>query len=265
MPDFVKRSRLSLLSLAWLVLMLMPASSPAETSDSNQTSLRLAVASNFAPILEQLIGVFQRQHPSVVVTPSLGSTGKLTSQIQFGLAIDVFLAADTAGPAHLLENELAKKENVVSYALGRLVLWSPQAAKTIDEGSLRDDSVKRVALANPKVAPYGRAAEQVIESLSLAPDVSKKRLFAENVSQALQYGLSGHAELSFIAESQFLFLEQGSAWFIPSQLYEPIEQQAVLISDSASAKQFFEFLQSREARQIISRNGYDLPPVNQDD
>ena len=221
-------------------------------------SLKIAVASNFSQVAEELIDVFQQQS-SIDARLSIGSTGKITSQIEFGLNIDVFLAADSERPAYLIKQGLVPSNESMTYAIGRLVLWSPRAGLELNQGSLEAANLKHLAIANPRLAPYGRAAQESINAFGISADVQKKLVYGENVSQALQFALSGSAELALIARSQFVALASGSAWLVPDDNHKTIKQQAVRLSSASSAILFMQFLESEGARTIIAKYGYELP------
>lgn len=225
---------------------------------SQHRPLRLAVASNFSNTATELVALFEQQ-TTIDTQLSIGSTGKITSQIEFGYAVDVFLAADVERPLYLIKKGLVPGNERLTYALGRIVLWSPIENLKLDQNSLQASSLRYLAMANPRLAPYGRAAQQAIEALSVDEVLQDKVVFGENVSQTLQFARSGNAELAFVARSQFIALNEGSAWLVPNNMHEPIEQQAVKLSESSAASLFMQFLASDSARAIIAKHGYELP------
>lgn len=238
---------------------LVPSVSSAEEV------VRVAVASNFSRPMKELAEAFE-QSQSQRLRVSYGSTGKLYSQIVNGAPFDVFLSADAQRP-HLLEQSghgLASSRFV--YASGRLVLWSPQEEKVGPGGSvLADDTWRHLSIANPRLAPYGAAAMQVIERLGFEDAVSARLVLGENISQAYQFVRSGNAELGFIARSQWSVLPDpgsGSHWEVPVDLHSPIDQQAIALNRNAGVETFMTFLKSAAARAIIVAHGYDVPDAD---
>lgn len=242
---------------AWLfafVCSLAPAASAGEA--------HVAVAANFAPPLQALGDAFSRQtgHKLVVST---GSTGKFYAQIKNGAPFDVFLSADDAAPKRLEQDKLAAPGSRFTYALGRLVLWSAQDA-LVDAGGevLKSNRFRKLAMANPKLAPYGGAAQEVMEKLGVWTAVQGRIVQGENIAQTFQFIASGNAELGFVALSQLDAARIGSRWIVPSALHAPIRQDAVLLAraeKNIAARAFLEYLRAAEARQRIRASGYELP------
>jgi molybdate transport system substrate-binding protein len=224
--------------------------------------IRVAVASNFAIPMQEISGKFEQESPhEVTLIP--GSTGKHYAQIVNGAPFDVFFAADRERPALLEQDGHAVPGSRFTYALGRLVLWSPDATLVDDTGRVLDGhDFRRLAIANPRLAPYGRAAQQVLEALGLWQPLQARLVRGENIAQAFQFVASGNAELGFVALSQVVHsgaTGQGSSWRIPVELHAPIEQQAVLLTDKPAASAFMDFVQSDRARAIIRSFGYETP------
>jgi len=216
--------------------------------------VRVAVAGNFYLPAQALVAEYERQSGERVVLIN-GSTGKLYAQIQQGAPFDILLAADTERPRLLEEAGQVVKGSRFTYALGQLVLWSSDAELGLADGVvLKDGSFTRLAIANPKLAPYGRAAEQTLSNLGLWEAVAPKLVRGESVTQAWQFAASGNAQLGLIALSQAQ--GSGSFWLIPAELYEPVEQQAVLLTDADESQRFYRFLRSVEAAAIIRSYGY---------
>jgi molybdate transport system substrate-binding protein len=223
------------------------------------------VASNFAGAFGELESEFESETGHRLL-PSFGSTGKLYAQIEHGAPFEVFLAADAERPRRLEQTGRTVSGTRFTYAVGRLVLWSARDDLVDPDGAvLESRNLGRLAMANPQTAPYGAAARQVLERLGLwsrlAPDVVR----GENVAQAFQFVATGNAELGFVALSQLGTADaarQGSRWEVPGELYEPLEQQALMLQQgrgSAAAAAFLQFLRSPRARSIIERAGYRLP------
>lgn len=176
-----------------------------------------------------------------------------------GAPFDIFLAADVARPLALEEEGLVKDR--FTYALGQLVLWGAEFPSAIRDLSVLDnDGVSHIAIANPRFAPYGRAAQQVLESDHRWDRLQSTLVRGENISQAYQFVASGNAQLGFVALSQVKHrIEPTLYWAVPAESYEPIEQQAVLLNDRAITKQFSEFMQSTAIRSFIQESGYEVP------
>lgn len=241
-----------MVALGWF---LIPASSAADT-------IRVAVASNFANAIKPLVTQFENNTGHQVLV-ALGSTGKHYAQIQHGAGFDVFLAADVRRPLLLEQNKQAVAESRFTYAIGKLVLWSHRPGMIDNSRTvLTTHKFDHLAMANPKLAPYGKAARQVLQSLNLWQKLHPRIVRGENIGQTFQFVMSGNAELGFVALSQVIALnnsESGDYWIVDKILYEPIEQQAVLLSDQPAAHAFIEYLQSDEARTTIKRSGYEVP------
>lgn len=225
--------------------------------------VQAAVAANFAAAARDLAGRFARdtRHP---VGISTGSTGKFYAQIRAGAPFDVFLAADDETPARLERERLAVAGSRFTYAVGRLALWSPQPDLVDDKGNvLREGRFRRLAIANPKLAPYGAAAVQALQRLGLWDAVKVRLVQGENIAQTFQFVASGNADLGFVAWSQVVEQkESGAAWLVPASLHSPLRQDATLLvhgERNAVARQFLDFLRSAQAREQIRHYGYEAP------
>ncbi len=225
-------------------------------------SVTVAVAANFVTPARQIAEAFQQNSEHTVVISS-GSTGKLFAQIEHGAPFDLFLAADSQRPRLLEQNGKAVSGSRFTYALGKIVLWSPRPGYVDEHGDiLKKGSFKRLALASPRLAPYGLAAQQVMKKLGVWVGLQGRLVQGENIAQAFQFVISGNASLGFVALAQIRAAgSPGSVWQIPGELYQPIRQQAVLLQrgkNSAAANTFFHYLQSGEAREIIRNMGYEV-------
>jgi len=227
---------------------------------ANGAVLKVAVASNFATTMTTLAEHFEKKTDHRVKLV-FGSTGKHYAQIRNGAPFDVFFSADIERPMLLEAEGRTVPESRYTYAIGKLVLWSPEnnvvdsSGKVLGQGSFR-----YLAIANPKLAPYGRAAREVLQSRGLWEGMKGKIVRGENISQSYQFVNSGNAELGFVAYSQLKHPDQrikGSYWKIPQALYTPIEQQVVLIKDSEAGRSFLSYIQSKEALMIINEHGYE--------
>ncbi len=220
--------------------------------------VRVAVASNFLAPAKALARAYETAE-GVPVKLSSGSTGKLYAQIVNGAPFDIFLAANRREPERLEAEGGAVKGSRFTYALGRLVLWSADARLVEDPRSvLEAGDYRRLALANPRTAPYGAAAVAVLEALGLRQKLDERLVYGENIAQAYQFVATGNAQLGFIARSQ-LPEGKGSSWIVPEDLYPPIEQQAVLLqraADKARARAFMEYLRGPEAGALVESFGY---------
>jgi molybdate transport system substrate-binding protein len=242
-----------------VIFLILLLAGPAWGADS----ITVAVASNFARSAVELAERFEAE-TGIPVRLSNGSTGKLYAQIVNGAPFDVFLAADTERPARLEQTGHAVPKSRFTYAKGALVLWSRSAGDC--QVALGDGSSGRIALANPKTAPYGKAAVEYLSGAGFWDSVSGRAVYGENINQALQFVATGNAVVGLIAKSQLAAPELPAAactWEVPSASYTGLEQQAVLLAraaDNAAAKSFYAWLQSDAARKIIGRHGYEVTP-----
>lgn len=250
----------------WLYAALTLGISP--TTQAQQISA--AVAANFAGAIKQLKPVFEEETGHCLVV-SLASSGTLYAQIYNAAPFDVFLSADNKRALQLVTDGLAVQGSAFTYALGRLVLWSHNPESIDDQGKVLyaeewdKKGIKRIAVANPKTAPYGAAAMEVMAALNFSDAIKAKLVTGQNVAQAFQFIVSGNAQAGFIAQSQLFSLPEnhrGSAWLIPAELHNPIVQSAVLLSngqDNNAALAFINFIKSPRAKAIISSSGYNTP------
>lgn len=194
-----------------------------------------------------------------------GATGKHTAQILQGLDVDLLLAADSRRPRYLEQQGLVIEGSRVTYAIGQLALWSNDVSPLSSAQShaaiktLLATSSGHVAVANPKLAPYGQAALEAINSLGLKTALSERLVLGENITQAFQFVSTGNAQFGFVARSQLNLVKADHYWMVPVELHTPIEQQMVLLSDSQEAKKFHQFLLSDVAVGIIRQHGYHTP------
>lgn len=267
------------------------------------SDVSVAVAANFASTLESLGSLFEKRTGHRLLI-SAGATGKLIAQIRNGAPFEVFLSADKNGPTGLVNDGLAIRESQFTYAKGRLVLWNstptekatlsdstpsshPKAEPSYDPrtGRVKADLLfkspspqqlsalltqgqfKHVALANPRLAPYGAAAKEFMENLGVWGTLQLKSVFGENITQTYQFVATGNAEMGFIALSQVQSKEhahRGSLWLVPSAHHSPIEQDAVLLKSAnakSPAREFLNFLKSSEARKLIESMGYEVESI----
>ncbi len=253
----VKRMLCSFTLVALGLLIQMPT--------TRGEAIHIAVASNFHAAMPPLVAAFDQVHHHKIKA-SYGSSGKLYAQILHGAPFHVFLSADQHKPENLERTGLGVKGTRFTYALGKLVLWSIKP-NLIDANAsrLRAGHFKKLALANPRLAPYGRAAQEVLKKLGLVNSTSKW-VMGENIAQTFQFVRTGNADLGFVALSQLQPLQgpgRGSWWLVPPDLYSPIKQDAVLLVsalDHPGARAWLRFLRSAKARDILHSYGYDTPP-----
>ena len=231
------------------------------------TEVRVAVASNFVLVLNVLAEQFQ-QSSGHKIKISSGASGKFVAQIQYGAPFDVFFSADQNKVQVLSQRGLTVPNSQFTYALGSLVLWSAKEALLNHKNYrqiLQSGMFNKLALANPKLAPYGLAAIQTLDRLGLRSSTQAKWVQGENIAQTYQFVNSGNADLGFVALSQTLqqsLKTKGSIWRVPSELHAPIRQDVVLLKrgkNNDAAQAFLEFIQTDQARAIIHSFGYSLP------
>lgn len=240
--------------MKWLVLLLSLISIQASAGE-----VRVAVAANFLSTLKALQPLFETQ-TGYTLSISSGSTGKLYAQIINGAPFDVLLSADRVYTRKLEEANKAIVGSRFVYATGRLVLWSRDGRLDIDQQTLVGYT-GRVAIANPKTAPYGLAAKQVIAKLGITEQL--KLIQGESVGQAFQFAATGNVGYGFVALSQvmspFNTYNRDYYWLVPSSYYSSLEQEAALLKkgqDNPAATAFLRFMQSPKAREVIAANGY---------
>ncbi|MEL7536677.1 MAG: molybdate ABC transporter substrate-binding protein [Pseudomonadota bacterium] len=232
----------------WLAL--QPTTAGAEVA-------RVAVASNFSTAAKLLAAEFEATSIHRIRLSS-GSTGKLYSQLRLQAPFDAFLAADQERPRLLEAGGFAVAGSRFTYAVGRLVLWSP-TADSVGPRDLERGEFRRIAIAQPALAPYGAAAIEVIESLGLRATLEPKLVYGENIGQTFAFVASGNAELGFVAASQ-LGDRAGARWLPPEASHLPVRQDAVLINaDSMAAREFLAFLRSDAALALLHDFGYAPP------
>lgn len=255
--SLTRTARLLLTAFAALpVLCLSAAASAAE--------VQVAVAANFAAPMQAIAADFEKATGHRVVLAS-GATGKFYAQIKSGAPFDVFLAADDETPARLDSENATVAGSRFTYATGRLALWSADPGRVDAEGTvLRRGDFKHIALASPKLAPYGAAALETMTKLGLLAPLQPKLVQGESIGQTYTFVASGNAELGFVALSQVWEngeVKSGSAWVVPAALHAPIRQDAVLLArakDNAAATALMRFLRSEPAKALIRAFGYEV-------
>lgn len=226
--------------------------------------VQVAVAANFTAPMQAIAAAFEKDtgHKALL---AFGSSGKFYAQIRNGAPFQVLLSADDETPARLEREGMAVPGTRFTYAIGRLALWSAQAGAVDARGEvLKQGDYKHVAIANPKLAPYGAAAVEVMQRLGVVEAVRPKLVQGENIAQTHQFVASGNAELGFVALSQITRdgkLTGGSAWIVPANLHPPIRQDAVILAagkGNAAASALMAYLKGEKAKAVIRTYGYDI-------
>lgn len=230
--------------------------------------VQVAVAANFAAPMQKIAAAFEKNtgHKAVL---SFGATGKFYAQIRHGAPFAVLLAADDETPARLVKAGLGVAGSAYTYAMGQLVLWSTQPGVVDGQGAVLADLASgqrkgKIALADPKLAPYGAAAMQVLERRGLADKLRLHVVTGENIAQTFQFVKTGNAALGFVALSQVMVdgqLSGGSAWVVPTALHAPIRQDALLLKAgeaNPAAKALLQYLRSNAAQEMMRGYGYQF-------
>ena len=226
--------------------------------------VQVAVAANFTAPIQAIAKDFEKDTGHKLVA-SFGATGQFYAQIRNGAPFEVFLSADDTTPAKLENEGVAVKGSRFTYATGTLALWSAKPGYVDDKGEvLKGQSYQHLSIANPKAAPYGLAATQVLDKLGLTQPTRSRLVEGQSISQAYQFVSSGNAELGFVALSQIYKdgkLTRGSAWVVPADLHDPIRQDAVILDkgkDNPAAQALVDYLKGPKAGEIIKSFGYQL-------
>jgi molybdate transport system substrate-binding protein len=233
----------------------------ATTSRVDAADVYLAIASNFATPAKEL-QVLYEQTTYNKLKISFGSSGKHFAQIVNGAPFELFLSADVARAKRAVAENYAVDSSRFTYAIGKLVLYSATPDLIDNEGKvLSVNAFNRLAIANPKTAPYGEAAVTFLRSLGLYKSIRKKIVTGENIAQTYQFVATGNADIGFVAYSQISGHQLGSRWLVPTDYYPAIRQQAVLLKkgiDNPAATDFLSFLKSAVAKGIIKKYGYEV-------
>ncbi|HZZ84158.1 MAG TPA: molybdate ABC transporter substrate-binding protein [Anaeromyxobacteraceae bacterium] len=255
-----------LLALALAALLARPA---AAAQPASPRALTVAAAANLKPAMEELAAAFEEEQPGVKVRASFGASANLAAQARAGAPFDLFLSADDLQPRKLAEEGLADRTGPFLYALGRLVLWVPKGSALAIErdglAALASPAVKKVAIANPKLAPYGKAAEDALWGAKLLDAVKPKLVYGESVAQAAQFAESGAADAGILPLSLALAgpLAAGRKVILPDEAHSPIDQAGVVLArahEPELARAFARFLRGPHGQAIFARYGYALPP-----
>jgi len=262
----IKVRRLS--GRGWVVSLVLALLAPAWAGAVETSTLSVAAAANLKSAFEEVARLFQAKHPGVEVKATFGASGTFFAQIANGAPFDLFLSADSEFPAKVVEQGLADGK-AFTYAYGKLVVWVPKDSKLDLDGkglaALADPSVRKIAIANPDVAPYGRAARAALEKAGVYESVKARLVMGQNVNQAAQFAQSGNAQAAFLPLSLASvppLSTEGRAWLVPPGSHPRVEQAGVVLQGTkqpALARELAAFLVGDAARQVFARNGYDLP------
>jgi len=229
--------------------------------------LTVAAAADLTFAFQEVAGRFE-QATGNSVRLSFGSSGNFFSQIQNGAPFDLFFSADISYPKKLESLGLVAPDSLYQYAKGKIVLWTPKGSRLdLSRGLqvLLDPAARKIAIANPEHAPYGRAAVAALQHEGIYRQVRGKLVLGENVSQAAQFVVSGSADVGILAESLTLapsLKDKGEAFEVPASIYPPIDQAGVILKSSrnkAAARQFLEFLRQPETLEVMRRYGFETP------
>lgn len=245
------------LAAAWALCLAL-------ASGAHAAEVSVAVAANFTVPAQKIAAAFEQAtgHKAVL---AFGSTGRFYAQIKNGAPFQVLLSADDETPARLEREGLAVRGSRFTYAVGRLVLWSATPGVVDGQGEvLRRSGADKVAIADPKLAPYGQAATEAMQTLGVATALAPRLVVGESIAQAFQFVATGNAAIGFVALSQVMVdgrIDKGSAWVVPANLHAPIRQDAVLLAagkDQPAAAALMAFLRGDAARATIRAHGYEL-------
>lgn len=248
-PSWLKLPMAALAS-AMIVASMSAAARAAE--------VKVAVAANFTDAVKEIGALFEKASGHKAVF-SFGPTGGLYNQITQAAPFEIFLAADQSRPAQAIKEGYGVPGTIFTYATGKLVLFSKTDGLKLGEQTLKDGKFAKIAIANPKTAPYGAAAVEVMQKLGVYDALKGKIVEGNNIAQTHQFVDTGNAEVGFVAFSQVALKPGGSRWIVPGNMHKTIAQDAVLLktgADNEAAKAFVAFLKGPEARKVIEKYGY---------
>ena len=251
-----------------LALLAALAVAPAARADGPRKTLTVAAAANLKAAAEELKKGFEAEQPGVELALTLGASGNFFAQIQSGAPFDLFLSADREYPAKLVAAGLASASDERVYAFGKLVAWTPPGSKLdlmkTGLAALADPAVKKIAIANPALAPFGRATEWALRSAGVYDAVKEKLVLGMSAGQAAQFATTGAADVAFLPYSLTFGpeLSAGKVIFVPEALVPKIEQSGIVLEgakDPATARAFLAFVTGEKGRAILAKYGYGLP------
>jgi molybdenum ABC transporter, periplasmic molybdate-binding protein len=258
--------------LAWLAMLMMVLALgviPGDAQERRMRGVQVAAAADLKFALDEMLEAFHARHPDITAQVTYGSSGNFFAQLSNRAPFDLYLSADVEYPRKLVEQGLAAKDTAFLYAVGRIVVWVPRRS-TLDLGhlgmqALLDPSVRNIAIANPKHAPYGRAAEAAMQTLGVYDQAQGRLVFGENVAQTAQFIQSGSADVGIIALALALapaMREEGRYWEIPLDAYPRMDQGGVILSwakDRDAAEALRAFMLGPEGHAVLRRYGFFLP------
>jgi molybdate transport system substrate-binding protein len=254
-------------SLTLATLLVVSGVTTSQSQSANR-EINVAAAADLSTVLQEVATNYEKR-TGVAVKLSFGASGALTQQIQNGAPFDVFFSADMDYPRQLITGGQADGATLYRYAVGKLVLWVPKDSPLDVEHKgmdvLLDPSVKKISIANPQHAPYGRAAVAALKHYGLYEKVTGQLVLGENISQAAQFVESGNAQVGFVALAHAIapsMQDKGKYWMVPTEAYPPLDQGAVLISRSShkqDAAAFLEYIKTTEVSALLKRYGFSIP------
>ena len=248
-------------------LMIFAAGCLVQANFAQKKAVRVAAAADLQSAMPEIVTAFEAQ-TGTSVDVAYGSSGNFYAQIENGSPLDVFFSADNEYPRKLEGSGFAEPHSAAIYGIGKIVLWMPANAKCNPEldrwQCLRDPAVKKIAIANPAHAPYGKAAVAALQKAGIYDAIKTKLVLGENISQAAQFVQSGNAQAGIIAHSLALSpgMKDGEVWEIPADMHPPIEQGAVVLKSAknkAAALEFLNFMKSAMGRAILEKYGFAIP------
>lgn len=251
------------------VLLALAGTLPAAPAGAAPRTVRAAAASDLKFALDEIVAAFERAEPGIDVRVTYGSSGNFFAQLGQKAPFDIFFSADIEYPRRLVAAKKARAETLFPYAIGQVVVWVPKNS-SLDprrDGmqTLADARVRKIAIANPKHAPYGKAAEAALKHFGIYEKVRGKLVLGENISQTAQFVDSGAADVGIIALSLAMapaLRDRGRAWPVPLDAYPTLEQGGVILSwasDREAAEKVRAFVMGPRGREILARYGFGLP------
>ena len=244
-------------------------SEPKPTAGPAARTVRVAAAADLKFAMDEVVSEFQKRSPGIKITTTYGSSGHFYSQLSNRAPFDIYFSADIDYPRRLVEAGLAVKETQFDYAIGQIVVWvrhdSPIGVEVLGIESLVNPSVRKIAIANPKHAPYGVAAEVALKHLSIYDRVKNRLVLGENIAQTAQFIEAGAADIGLIALSLAMaptMKDRGKYWIVPLDAYPRLEQGGVILTwakDMDATRQFKTFVTGSDGRAILQRYGFMLP------
>jgi molybdate transport system substrate-binding protein len=247
---------------ATAILALLALLGAACSHSAAPHKLSIAAASDLQFALADGARQFHQRHPQTTLAIDYGSSGNFYAQIRNGAPFDLFLSADLQYPRALVQDGVVRAGSVFVYANGRLAVWVPASSPFDPATALRDPAVRRIAIANPQHAPYGRAAEAALRHMGIYDSVAPKLVLGENISQTLQFVQSGAADAGIVALSLALaptVRPQGRYWEVPLESYPKMEQGGVILKESTAAREFRDWLLGPAGRCLLQQYGFSLP------